>query len=139
MTNVATGVYGMVEGRVIVSIDSSRNNHADNMYVVVLPPTHHDPSYLDVPYYDVHFPPYILPMLANLIVTKILNDVEGHVVPQNHTQSRSPLYTDKWIATERWGTSCIERNKVIGWNAPIFIIWRHIDHDHVRVRFKMDP
>lgn len=55
MTSVTieAGVWGTMEGCVLVSTDSSHNDSADVMYSVVLPPAHHDPRCVDVPYNDV--------------------------------------------------------------------------------------
>lgn len=45
---VPVGIYGMMEGCVIVSIDSTRADDAGILYGVVLPNNHHGPRYLDV-------------------------------------------------------------------------------------------
>lgn len=117
MTNitVAAGVYGIVEGCIIISVHFLRKDHADITYGLVLPPTHHGPRYLDVPYGDVHFPLNIPPVLATLSDTKILDIVEGHVVLQISSQARSLPDADKWVVAEHEEMSSIERNKVIGW------------------------
>lgn len=79
MTNVTVtaGVYGIVEGCVIVYIDSLREDNNAIMCGVILPPTHHGPSYIGVPYVDAHFRLNIHPIHANLSGTKFVNAVEG--------------------------------------------------------------
>lgn len=111
---VSAGIYGMVEGCAIVHIDYARTDHADIMYGVVLPHTHHGPRYLVAPYEDAHFPPNIPHMLENPSVTTILNTVDGHEVPQYSGQARSLPDADICIVAERDEMSSIEHNTVIG-------------------------
>lgn len=66
MINIAVidGCLGMVEGCVIVSINSSLKDHKDVMYGVVLLFDHHGPRYLDICLTDVHVLPTLPPMLS---------------------------------------------------------------------------
>lgn len=130
MTNIAVAsrVYGMVEGCVIVSIDSSRKNNAGIVHGVVVPHTHRDPRYLAVPYGDICFPPLMcgIPrVLANLSGILFVNAVEEHVVPrwtsrQSISLPDTDTDADQWIAARHEDMSSLDRNKVIGWTSLFY-------------------
>lgn len=68
---VAVGVYGMVEGFILLPIVSSRYDHADSMCGVVPHPTHHGPRYSGVAYGHMYFLPSVPPMLVEITCTNI--------------------------------------------------------------------
>lgn len=74
MTNVRACAgdkgYGTVNGCAIVSIDTSLEDINGNMYAVIIPPTHHGPRYLDVPFSDICFLSAVPPMIGTLTCQK---------------------------------------------------------------------
>lgn len=47
------GVYGGVDGCVIISIDTSLKDGKETMHGAIFPPSHHGPRYFDVPFSDI--------------------------------------------------------------------------------------
>lgn len=88
----------MAYGCFVVSIESSHKDANDVMYGVVLPPNHKRPRYLDVIYADIEFNHTLPPMLTTVPGAKVLDSVQGQVVPQKSRHAMSLLDADKWVA-----------------------------------------
>lgn len=97
---VVVGYNGASEGCVVAYVDHSRTVHKHIVYGVNLPPSRQVLRHLGVPDGDVHFLLIIPPIVFNLRGTRFMNDVKGHVLPQNSMSARSLSDFDKWIAAE---------------------------------------
>lgn len=67
------GVYGTIDGCVIVPIDTSFHDNIEIMHGIIFQPTHRGLSY-------ICFPSHVPPMIATLSVPKTLNSAYcGHM------------------------------------------------------------
>lgn len=79
------GIYGVMDGCVIISIATSLKDGEEVMYVVVFPPSHRGPRYLDIPFRAICFISPTPPLITTLTIPKTMNSVAGNVVPEKFT------------------------------------------------------
>lgn len=92
------GVYGTVDGCVIVSINTSFNDNNEVMCGFIFPPTHHGTRCIDMRFSGICF----LSHIPSIITTLTMPKTPGHVIPQNSRQARTLLDSAKRLNAEEY-------------------------------------
>mmetsp|Transcript_23987 Transcript_23987/g.45573 ORF Transcript_23987/g.45573 Transcript_23987/m.45573 type:complete len:205 (-) Transcript_23987:2432-3046(-) len=113
MVRTCTGLDGMLEDRLVVSIYNSNIDGRGVMYGVVYGPRHDGGRYRDVAVSMARFVDLDTPMTPTVQMPKVLNATSGQVVPQNSKQVRNVPEAEHWLAAEEEELQSIHTNKVI--------------------------